>query len=131
MKGFSVKPLRTILGLGALVFAVSAVALVVAPELFAEWLGIATTADVGWSLRLMGAVLVALAGQMFLVRRGDDRTVRRASVVMIFGGGLMTVVTLTAPGDPTPLRHAYAAFGALFCLGYIIALLRWRYASNL
>jgi peptidoglycan/LPS O-acetylase OafA/YrhL len=131
MKGSSVKAIRTILGLGALVFAISAVALLIAPQLFAELLGIATTPDVSWSLRLMGAVLVALAGQMFLVRRGSDQTVRRAAIVMIVGGGLMTVVTVIAPGDATPLRYAYAVFGAVFCLAYVIALLRWRQASNL
>jgi len=131
MKGFSVNALRTILGLGALVFALSAIALLIAPQVFAEWLGIADTADVGWSLRLMGAVLIALAGQMFLVRQGSEQTVRRAAIVMIVGGGLMTIVTLIAPGEATPLRYVYAIFGATFCVAYVVALVRYRQASNL
>lgn len=131
MKDSSVNALRTIVGLGASVFSVSAVALLVAPTLFAQWLGIATTPDVGWSLRLMGAVLVALAGLMFLVRRGNEQTVRRAALVMIVGGGLMTLVTLIAPGDPTLLRYAYAFVGASFCVAYVVALIRSAQASNL
>ena len=79
----------------------------------------------------MGAVLVALAGQMYLVRRGDDRTVRSGAIVMIIGGGLMTVVTLIAPGEPTLLRYGYAIFGATFCVAYVIALIRANQASNL
>jgi peptidoglycan/LPS O-acetylase OafA/YrhL len=115
--------ISTILGLGALVFAVSAVALLFAPELLGRWLGLSETDDVAWTLRLMGAVLVALAGQMFLVRRADERTVRTAALVMILGGGLMTIVTFIAPGEWTLLRIAYAVFGTAFCLAYVVALL--------
>ncbi len=115
--------ISTILGLGALVFAISAVALLLAPELLARWLGVAETPDVAWTLRLMGAVLIALAGQMFLVRRGDERTVRAAAIVMIIGGGLMTIVTFIAPGSWTWLRIAYAVFGTAFCVAYVLALL--------
>lgn len=70
----------------------------------------------------MGAVLVALAGQMFLVRRGDERTVRTAALVMIMRGGLMTVVTFLAPGEWTLLRLAYAVFGPAFCVACISVL---------
>lgn len=115
-----------ILGAGALVFAVSAVALLLAPGGLADLLGLTSSADVSWALRLMGAVLVALAGQMFLVRRGDKRTVQTAAVVMVIGGGLMTVVTFLAPGDWTLLRVAYAVFGTVFCVAYVIALLMPR-----
>lgn len=117
------RAISTILGLGALVFALSAVALLFAPEVLARWLGVADTEDVAWTLRLMGAVLVALAGQMFLVRQSDERTVRTAALVMILGGGLMTIVTFIAPGDWTALRVAYAVFGSAFCVAYVIALL--------
>jgi hypothetical protein len=115
--------LPAILGAGALVFAISAIALLLAPSSLAELLGLTSSADVTWTLRLMGAVLIALSGQMFLVRRGDERTVRSAAIVMLIGGGLMTVVTFLAPGDWTLLRVAYAVFGTAFCAAYIIALL--------
>jgi peptidoglycan/LPS O-acetylase OafA/YrhL len=114
--------LPAILGAGALVFAISAGALLLAPATLADLLGLTATADVSWVLRLMGAVLVALAGQMFLVRRGDERTVRTAAIVMIIGGGLMTVITFLAPGDWTLLRVAYAIFGSAFCVAYIVVL---------
>ncbi len=114
--------LSVILGAGALVFAISAGALLLAPVTLADLLGLTASADVSWALRLMGAVLVALAGQMFLVRRGNERTVRTAAVVMIIGGGLMTVVTFLAPGEWTLLRVAYAVFGSAFCVAYIVVL---------
>jgi len=115
--------LPAILGAGSLVFAVSAVALLLAPNSLADLLGLTSSADVTWTLRLMGAVLIALSGQMFLVRRGDERTVRSAAIVMVIGGGLMTIVTFLAPGEWTPLRVAYAVFGTAFCAAYVIALL--------
>lgn len=131
MKVCSVSAIRTILGLGAAVFAVSALLLLTAPHVFAEWLGLTGDADVTWTLRLTGAVLVALSGQMFLVRRGSDATLRSAAIVMILGGGLMTIVTIFGPGDATPLRYGYAIFGALFCLAYLIGLAQKPQASNL
>lgn len=124
--------IRRILLAGAAVFIVSAVFLLLAPALFAQWLGLPDEAGTTWSLRMVGAVLVALAGQMFLVRRGSDATVRGAAVVMIVGGGLMTLVTLIVPAEWTLLRWAYLAFGIGFVAAYLIALGRSsRHASNL
>ena len=81
---------------------------------------------------MLGAVLVALSGQMFLVRRASDATVRGAAVVMIVGGGLMTLVTLVVPAEWTLLRWAYLLFGVGFIAAYLIALVRSsRQASNL
>lgn len=81
---------------------------------------------------MLGAVLVALSGQMFLVRRGSDATVRGAAVVMIVGGGLMTLVTLVVPAEWTLLRWAYLFVGVGFIAAYLIALVRSsRQASNL
>ena len=124
--------IRRILAAGSAVFALSAIVLLVAPATFAELLGLEPNSGTDWALRMMGAVLVALAGQMFVVRRSSERNVRQAAVVMIIGGGLMTLVTLVVPADWTPLRWAYLLFGLSFCLAYVIALIRERnYASNL
>jgi uncharacterized membrane protein len=118
---------------GAIVFACSSAFLIVTPGLFATWLGIDASDGTTWSLRMVGAVLVALSGQMVLVRRGDERTVRTAAIVMIVGGGLMTFVTLILPAEWTLLRWAYLVFGIGFCLAYGIGLIRTRpnQASNL
>ena len=123
---------RRILLAGSAVFFISALFLLLAPALFAQWLGLAGDDSTTWSLRMLGAVLVALSGQMFLVRRGSDATVRGAAVVMITGGGLMTLVTLIVPAEWTLLRWAYLVFGVGFVAAYLVALTRGsRHASNL
>lgn len=124
--------IRRILTAGSLVFAVSAIVLLIVPGAFAELLGLDAYVGTDWALRMVGAVLVALAGLMLLIRRAPERTVRQAAVVMIIGGGLMTLVTLVVPAEWTPLRWAYLLFGISFCFAYVIALIRDKnYASNL
>lgn len=124
--------IRRILTAGSLVFAVSAIVLLIVPGTFAELLGLNANAGTDWALRMVGAVLVALAGLMLLVRRAPEQTVRQAAVVMVIGGGLMTLATLVVPAEWTPLRWAYLLFGISFCIAYVIALIRDKnYASNL
>jgi len=73
--------LRGVLLCGSLVFAASSVFLLVAPGTFALLLGISDTRDVTWSLQMVGACLVALSGQMWLVRSAPEVSVRRAAMV--------------------------------------------------
>ena len=103
--------IRGLLALGSLVFALSAVALLVMPSAFATLLGLTPTSDLDWALRMMGAVLVALAGQMWLVRHTPDPSTRGAAAVMVLGGGLMTIMTVWLPGEWSTLRWAYLGFG--------------------
>ena len=118
--------IRGVLLCGSLVFALSAIALLAMPATFAELLGLDTSDGVTWTLRMVGACLAALCGQMFLVRSAPNRQVRGAAGVMIVGGGLMTVLTLFVPGPWTLLRWAYLAFGGTFMLFYIVLLLLGR-----
>lgn len=110
--------IRIVLGAGAAIFLISALALLVFPGTFATWLGLASTASVDWVLRMLGAALLALSGQMWLVRRADDAGARGGAAVMIVAGGLMTILTLTIPGDWTLLRWAYLIFGVTFVIAY-------------
>lgn len=108
-----------------MVFAVTAPVLLLAPGMFADWLGLnGGLADVRWSLQMVGACLIALSGQMWLVRRGERTTVMSAAVVMLIGGGVMTLLTTLLPGAWTAMRWAYFAFGASFMLLYA-GLLLW------
>ena len=93
------------------------------PSAFATLLGLTPSSDLEWALRMMGAILVALAGQMWLVRHTPDPSTRGAAAVMVIGGGLMTVMTIWLPGDWGTLRWAYLGFGLAFCLLYLILLL--------
>ena len=118
--------LRGVLLCGSLVFAASSVFLLVAPGTFALLLGISDTRDVTWSLQMVGACLVALSGQMWLVRSAPEVSVRRAAMVMVVGGGVMTLLTLFVPAEWTPLRWGYLAFGTLFLARYLALLLIGR-----
>ena len=117
------RTIRGLLALGSLVFALSAVALLVMPSAFATLLGLTPASDLDWALRMMGAVLVALAGQMWLVRHTPDPSTRGAAAVMVLGGGLMTIMTVWLPGEWSTLRWAYLGFGLGFCLLYLLLLI--------
>ena len=117
------RTIRGLLALGSLVFALSAIALLILPSAFATLLGLTPTSELDWAMRMMGAVLVALAGQMWLVRHTPDPSTRGAAAVMVIGGGLMTVMTVWLPGEWSSLRWAYLGFGLGFCLLYLSLLL--------
>ena len=121
-----VRYIRAVLAVGSLVFAVSSLALLVAPGWFADALGLRPSVEAEWALRMVGAVLVALAGQMWLVRRADRPGIRGAAAVMIVGGGLMTLLTVFLPADQdwTLVRWLYLLFGSSFMIAYA-GLLYW------
>jgi hypothetical protein len=73
---------------------------------------------------MMGATLLALSGQMWLVRSGPEITIRRAAGVMIVAGGAMTVFTVLMPADWTIARFAYLGIGLGFLTAYLVALIR-------
>lgn len=115
-----VRAIRGVLAAGAAVFALSAVVALVVPGLLADGLGLRPSVEGEWALRMVGACLVALAGQMWLVRRADAPAIRGAAVVMIVGGGLMTLLTVFLPADEgwTLLRWLYLLFGSTFVIAY-------------
>ena len=121
-----IRAIRVVLAAGSLVFAVSSLVLLVAPGWFAELLGLRSSVELEWAIRMIGACLVALSGQMWLVRRSDRAGVRGAAAVMIVGGGLMTLLTVFLPGDDgwTLVRWLYLAFGSSFIIAYA-GLLYW------
>lgn len=112
--------IRVVLSFGSLVFIVSGLLLVIVPGVMAGWLGLANVIDTTWTLQMLGAALLGLSGQMWLVRRAPDHPVLGAAVVMIISGGLMTVLTVTLPGEWTPVRWVYLGVGAVFLLAYVV-----------
>jgi hypothetical protein len=116
--------IRGILGAGSVVFLVSSAVLIVLPTYFGELLGLTTSETSDWALRMMGATLLALSGQMWLVRSAPEITVRRSAAVMIVAGGAMTVFTVIMPADWTIARFAYLGIGLGFLTAYLVALIR-------
>ena len=117
------RALSKVLAAGALVFLVSALCLLAAPDAFAEWIGLARGQAVAWSLRMTGVCLVGLSGLMWQVRRADDAGIRGAAAVMILASAGMTILTATLQGAWTPARWAYLVVGAGFCSAYVVLLL--------
>ncbi len=118
------KYLRRVLFTGATVFGFSALLLLVAPSLFNELLGISSTPELDWAMRMIGLTLVALAGNMMSVSlRGKDSTVRFSAQVMAVSAFGLGVLTLLIPVQTlTWFDYAYAAVGFGFSLAYLVGL---------
>ena len=116
--------LRRVLGAGSIVFLISSVLLIALPTFFGELLGLTTSDTSDWALRMMGAALLGLSGQMWLVRSAPEISVRRAAAVMIVAGGAMTLLTVFMPADWTVVRFVYLAVGVGFLGAYITLLLK-------
>jgi O-antigen/teichoic acid export membrane protein len=120
------KYLRKVLFTGATVFGFSAILLLIAPSLFNELLGINSTAELDWAMRMIGLTLVALAGNMLSVSlKGRDETVLFSARVMAIAAAGLGVLTLLIPvATLTWFDYAYAAVGFGFSLAYLVGLYR-------
>jgi hypothetical protein len=113
---------RLVLRVGSLVFGLSAIALVVAPNLFNELLGLVSTPALEWSMRMTGITLVALAGNMFShSTRGSVESVRLAGFVMMVSAFALGMLTLLIGVPLTWFTIAYAIVGFGFSAAYIWA----------
>lgn len=120
------KYLRRVLFTGATVFGFSALLLLISPSLFNELLGISSTPELDWSMRMIGLTLVALAGNMFSVSlKGKDSTVLFSARVMAISAAGLGVLTLLIPVETlTWFDYAYAAVGFGFSFAYLVGLFR-------
>lgn len=113
---------RSVLKAGALVFGLSAIALVATPKLFNELLGLVSSPALEWSMRMTGITLVALAGNMFShSTRGTDESVKVVGFVMMFSAFALGVLTLLIGVPLTWFTVAYACVGFGFSAAYIWA----------
>jgi hypothetical protein len=120
-----ISKLRIVLRAGAAVFGLSALALVVAPTLFNELLGLQSTPELEWSMRMTGITLVALAGNMLShSTRGTDASVLLTAKVMAVSAFALGVLTLLIPADYTWFTIAYAVVGFGFSVAYATTLIR-------
>jgi hypothetical protein len=122
----SARLIRVVLGAGATFFIIAALLLLAVPDAFTGWIGLEASEPVAWSLRMLGAALLGLGGVMWLVRRAGDHPVLGAAAVMILAGGGMTVLTVTLPGEWTPMRWALLGAGGVFVLAYAVLLVASR-----
>jgi O-antigen/teichoic acid export membrane protein len=120
------KYLRRVLFTGATVFGFSALLLLISPSLFNELLGISSTPELDWAMRMIGLTLVALAGNMLSVSlKGKDSTVLFSARVMTISAAGLGVLTLLIPVETlTWFDYAYAAVGFGFSFAYLVGLFR-------
>ena len=117
--------LRGVLRLGALVFGLSAVALIAAPRLFTDLLGLTGDAQLDWSMQMIGITLVALTGNMFVVSiSGSDRGVLWSVRVMQASAFALGVLTLLIPAGVSWFVILYALVGFGFSAAYTVFLLQ-------
>jgi len=111
---------------GAVIFGVSAIFLLAAPEVFLDLLGFESTPELIWSMRMIGVTLVALAGNMWQNSKLNNSAagVKFIGRVMFISALALGVLTIFIPADLTPFSIIYAAIGLSFALLYLINLIR-------
>jgi hypothetical protein len=117
--------LRYTLRAGATVFGLSAIALIVVPQVFLDLLGLPSDPPLVWSMVMIGVTLVALTGNMAVVSfTASDRGVQAASLVMMVAAGGLGVTTLLIPVPFTWFTVVYALLGFGFSTAYVVGLTR-------
>ena len=120
-----VSRLRGVLRLGSMVFGLSAIALLFAPRLFLELLGLGGSSELDWSMQMIGITLVALSGNMFVVSlHASSAGVLWAARVMQLSAFALGVLTLFIPTGVNWFVVVYALIGFGFSAGYTLLLFK-------
>ncbi|MBU6279229.1 MAG: hypothetical protein KGN78_08270 [Actinomycetales bacterium] len=116
----------TTLKVGAIVFGLSALLLLLLPGLFLDLLQLdGQSAALQWSMRMIGLTLIALAANMWLVSKStSERTVTTAAVVMTVVAAGLGLLTLVIPAELGWFTIAYALVGFAFAASYLACLIR-------
>jgi len=121
----SIAAIRKVLAAGSLVFGLSAIALIAVPGIFNQLLGLQTSADLEWAMRMIGVTLVALSGNMYSVsKHGTDKAVLFSGRLMLVSAAGLGFITLTIPTNGSWFAQAYAMVGFGFSAAYAWALAR-------
>ncbi len=121
----AVKRIRVVLRTGSIVFGLSAFALLLVPAVFNSWLGVTSTTELEWAMRMIGITLVALSGNMFSVStRGRRGAVLLSGKVMLVAAFGLGVLTLMLPVQLNWFAIAYSLVGFGFSVAYALALFR-------
>ena len=124
-KPVSINAIRRVLAAGSVVFGLSSIALIAVPEIFSDLLWLPNNPELDWAMRMMGIILVALSGNMYLVsKHGNDKAVLFSGRLMLFSAAGLGVITLTIPTNGSWFAQAYALVGFGFCAAYAWALAR-------
>ena len=121
----SLNLLRKILRTGSLVFGLSALTLLIFPTFFNELLGLKSTKELEWAMRMIGITLIALSGNMFSVAKfGQESSVLFSAKVMLVSAFALGVLTLSTPATLNWFTVSYAIVGFTFSMAYGLALIK-------
>ena len=111
---------------GAVVFGVSAIFLLAAPEVFLDLLGLEDNPELIWSMRMIGITLIALAGNMWQNSKLNNNPsgIKFVARVMFISALALGILTIFIPAELTVFSIIYAAIGLSFALLYLINLIR-------
>ena len=110
---------------GSIVFGLSALFLLIAPGVFLDLLGVTNNSEMIWSMRMIGIILVALAGNMWQnAKLNNSAGIAFTGRVMFIAAAGLGFLTIFIPVPLTPFAIAYTAIGFGFSLSYLINLIR-------
>jgi len=110
---------------GSIVFGLSALFLLIAPDIFLDLLGVTNNNELTWAMRMIGIILVALAGNMWQNSKLNNAAgIGYVGRVMFIAAAGLGFLTIFIPAPLTPIAIAYAAIGFGFSLSYLINLIR-------
>jgi len=116
--------LRLVLRLGAIVFGLSAAALLAVPRIFTDLLGLSGSSELDWSMQMIGVTLIALTGNMFVISlQAAEVAVLWAARVMQLSAFGLGVITLFIPTGVNWFVILYALIGFGFSAAYSLLLL--------
>ena len=110
---------------GSIVFGLSALFLLIAPSVFLDLLGVTNNSEMIWAMRMIGIILLALAGNMWQnAKLNTSAGIAFTGRVMFIAAAGLGFLTIFIPVPLTPFAIGYAAIGFGFSLSYLINLIR-------
>ena len=110
---------------GSIVFGLSALFLLIAPDIFLDLLGITSNPEMIWAMRMIGVILLALAGNMWQNSKLNNAAgIGYVGRVMFIAAAGLGFLTIFIPVSLTPFAIGYAVIGFGFSISYLINLIR-------
>ena len=111
---------------GSAVFSASAIFLIFTPKLFLDLLDLESNDQMVWSMRMIGIILFALAGNMWQNSKITNNAagLKYVGIVMVLAAAGLGFLTIFIPATLNPFTIGYAVIGFSFALVYLINLLK-------
>jgi hypothetical protein len=110
---------------GSIVFGLSALFLLIAPGVFLDLLGVTNNNELIWAMRMIGIILLALAGNMWQNSKLNNAAgIAYVGRVMFIAAAGLGFLTIFIPAPLTPFAIGYAVIGFGFSISYLINLIR-------